>query len=451
MAGSGGLSIGLSALIAHRQALDVIGQNLANVNTEGYTRQRVNLRPDTGPITPAVFSIYDGTGTGVRVQNIERLRERFLEIRAHQEHAAHSQLDGLEETMAQVEKTFGEPSDSGISALLADFFGSWADLSNAPTELATRSQVAQRGETLAAAVRLHDGNLAELRSSLQEQLVTRIDQVNVMTKQFGALNDRIRGAQADGDAANELRDQRDLLALKLAQEVGARFLSNEDGTIDAFIGTQVLIRSERAEVLSVAVDASPAANISLAFASGGNVTTAGGRAAASIQGVNDVVPRYRTELTAMANTLANEVNAVHTAAYDKSGAAGVAFFTFGTNGIQVNPVVLNDPSKVAASSVPGGGNDGSAARAVSVLDGAEASYRDVVVKVAVEAQAATRRLEVQKGVVTQLDNSREAYAGVNMDEELANLIATQRAYEAAARFISVLNETMDTLVNSLVR
>jgi flagellar hook-associated protein 1 FlgK len=140
---------------------------------------------------------------------------------------------------------------------------------------------------------------------------------------------------------------------------------------------------------------------------------------------------------------------VHTAAYDRSGTAGQAFFTFGPTGITVNAALLADPTKVAASSLPGGSLDGSAAQSIAGLKGATAAYQDVVVRIGVEAQAATRRSQVQDGVVKQVDASRESGSGVNVDEEMTNMLAAQRAYQAAARYVNAVDETLDTLVNRL--
>jgi flagellar hook-associated protein 1 FlgK len=450
MSSTGGFNIGLTALIAHRQTLDVIGQNLANVNTEGYSRQRVNLKPDAGPISPAVFSIYDGTGSGVRINGIARLRDQFLEARAHQEFAYDAQLNRTKELIDGVETTFSEPSDNGLGALLGDFIASWSSLANAPGELASRSQVVERGETLAAAIRNQDSNLQGQRRAAADQLANQVSQINLKTRQFSALNDRIRSAQADGDPANELRDQRDQLAIELSKAIGARFVTGTEGAVDVFLGAQVLVRSESSEELRVAT-APGTGNVSVNFVANGSPASVGGDALASIQGVNEVIPRYRTELAAIATKLADEVNAVHTASYDRSGNPGQAFFTFGSNGIVMNPVVRADPNKVAASAIPGGNLDGSAAREISRKTGAQKLYGDTVVRVAVEAQAASRRVDVQANVVKQIENARDATSGVNVDEEMANLLATQRAYEAAARFISVLDEVLDTLVNRLVR
>jgi len=110
-----GLQIALSSLYAQRKALDVTGQNLANVNTDGYSRQRVNLTSNSGPITPALYSRWVGTGLGVESGSVQRLRDQFLELRGYQEHSADAQLTTVQGTMGRVELAFGEPSDTAIA------------------------------------------------------------------------------------------------------------------------------------------------------------------------------------------------------------------------------------------------------------------------------------------------------------------------------------------------
>jgi len=129
-----GLSVGLSSLYAQRAGLELAGHNVANANTEGYSRQRVGMAADGGPITPAIHSTWDGSGNGVTVTGFERMRDVFLESRALQERGVKSQLATGQLVLARVEGIVAEPSDVGIQSQLADFWAGWDDIANKPTD-----------------------------------------------------------------------------------------------------------------------------------------------------------------------------------------------------------------------------------------------------------------------------------------------------------------------------
>ena len=168
-----GLRIALSSLHAQRRALEVTGQNVANLNTEGYSRQRVTMTAESGPITPAIFSKFTGTGLGVRAGAVERLRDQFMEMRGYQEHAVESGLRGSQGILARVERSFNEPSDTGLSALMSDFFAGWDDVANSPTDLAARTQLVERAQTLAIGLSQLDASLSQLRQSSIAELHSR--------------------------------------------------------------------------------------------------------------------------------------------------------------------------------------------------------------------------------------------------------------------------------------
>ncbi len=123
-----GLRIALSSLYAQRKALQVTGQNIANVNTEGYSRQRVEFVADSGPVTPARESRYAGPGMGVLTGDTTRLRDQFLELRSYQEHGVESGLEESQRVLSRIELSFDEPSDDGLSALISGFLAAFDDV-----------------------------------------------------------------------------------------------------------------------------------------------------------------------------------------------------------------------------------------------------------------------------------------------------------------------------------
>lgn len=168
-----------------------------------------------------------------------------------------------------------------------------------------------------------------------------------------------------------------------------------------------------------------------------------------ITSVNDVIVRYRTELTAVAQKVNDDVNALHTTGFALDGVTtGTDFFLMGPMGLEVNPAILADPNLIAASSLAAPAVlDGANAQALADLTGPDILYRKLVVGLGVEAQTANRRVDIQAAITEQIDMAREAEAGVNLDEEMVNMMSYQRAYEASARMMTAVDEMLSTLIS----
>ena len=445
MASFSSLSIGLSALYAQRRAIDVTGQNIANVNTEGYSRQRVEMVAESGPVVPALFSRYEGSGLGVRSADVRRLRDQFLEARAHQEHATSAHLEHLAVSLGRIEMAYTEPSDTGLAAQLADFWAGWDDVGLRPGDLAARSQLIERAHTLTTSFRQLDRGLEALRETSIEQLSAIVAEVNAVAGRIADLNGTIQAASAAGLSPNDLMDQRDLLALQLASQVGATVRPGDGGSLDVFIGGMAIVRSTAVEALEAQVVGGPPPTARVVWADDGLAATVGGEALGHLETANQLVPAQRAELLAVAQRLHDDVNAIHATGYDLAGAPGGAFFQMGPGGISVDTALAGDPSLVAASSTAGA-LDGSIAQQLAAQNGPDGLYRELVVRLGVTSQTAGRRLEVQDAILRQLDIARASEAGVNIDEEMTNLVAFQHAYSAAARYLTVVDELLETVV-----
>src|SRR5689334_4755565 len=121
----GSINTALNSLYAQRRGLDVTGQNIANANTEGYTRQRVDMQSQVGSVTPALWAQTDGLGTGVAVSDVQRLRDEYLENRGRAEHGNSAYLTQQSAAYSSIEDTFGEPADTALQASLGDMWNSW--------------------------------------------------------------------------------------------------------------------------------------------------------------------------------------------------------------------------------------------------------------------------------------------------------------------------------------
>jgi len=443
-----GLRIALSSLDAQRRALEITGQNVANVATKGYSRQQIGLAANAGAVTPAIFAKATGIGQGVTADSIERARDEFLQVRAGQEHSLGSNLDEIKSTLDRVEQAFAEPSDNGVGSQLADFLAGWDDVANKPGDIAARSQLVERGNTLAAGLSQIDTTLVGISNNATEQLQASIVDVNATAARIAQLNDQIRIANADGLSPNDLMDQRDLAASELAASVGATLRPQTDGTLDVYIGGTAMVRGTTSNDLQVNVAPPPAA-VSITWAKDGQPAAAAGQAGGLMTTVNDIVPRYRAAITSVATTIHDEVNNLHDPGYALDGATtGNSFFIFDATGaLAVNPLIAADPSLVQVAAASGTAADGSVASKIAALTGGQSAYRDLVVKLGVESQTATRRSDIQSDITAQVDSASDATSGVDVDEEMTNMLMYQHAYDAAARLMTTIDSTLDTLIN----
>jgi flagellar hook-associated protein 1 FlgK len=448
-----GLNTALTALHAHRAALDVAGQNIANANTEGYTRQRVDLRANGGPPVPAIFSTWSGAGAGVSVNDVVRLRDAFLENRGRSEHAQQAYLSTLDQAYGFVEDALGEPSDTALAGQLAEFWAGWHDVANDPGQLATRSQVLQRGAMVADGLRAGHEALGALWTNTRIDLDMLAVDVNTAASAVAGLNETIRRTQGAGLVANELVDQRDVQVMRLAELAGATALSRADGTVDVFVGGSTLVAGSSSRALTLTGAgrlADQAANpVTLRWADSTAPVAAGGEIGASLELVGAVLPGQGAALDDIAARLADVVNTQHRVGYGLDGVTDRPFFTGST--AATIAVAITDPRTLAASGAPGGNHSGSNADALAGLasapGGPDAAYRGLTVALAVVAQTTARRADMQSEVTLKVDAAREAGAGVNIDEEMTNLLAYQRAYEAASRVLTTIDGALDVLIN----
>ena len=447
MSDFGALSVGLSGLLAHRKALDVAGHNLANVNTPGYSRQRVDLRAQTNPITAAIFAGSTGVGKGVQAGTAYRLHDQFVELRALQEHSTDASLKQSQQVLTQIELAVNEPSDTGLSAQLNTFFAAWHDVANRPDDLAARQQLIETAGTLAASFQQLDGSLSALAENANYELNASVVDVNTTAAQVADLNDRILASVNADFPAGDLMDQRDQLIQHLAEKVGATVRPQENGVIDVYIGTNALVRGNRTDVLRVDSTTTPGVSTVL-WDRLGVAATPGGSVGSLQASVNTTIPSYRAALTAVEQQLTTDVNAIHTTGFDLNGAAGVAFFQMGPNGISVNPAVAADPKLLAVAATATGLRDGSIAAKLASLTGPGNAYNAFILHLGIESRTVNRQVSTQSAVTEQVDAARESMSGVNIDEEMTNMVAIQHAFDASARFLTAVDSMLETLIKS---
>jgi flagellar hook-associated protein 1 FlgK len=437
-----GLTNALAALNVQRYGMEVTGQNIANANTPGYTRQRAELSA-VGPVTgvAALYATQHPNGS-VTVSGTTRLNDPMIDVRARTEHGDNGYRQTTANVLSSAETLFDEPSDHGLAEQLNDFWNSWAAVANNPGDLAARNVVLQKAAGLASSLNQSSANLDRLTQSVSLEADAATVEINTAATALAQLNGQIAVATASGTNTNALADQRDGLLMKLADLTGAQTTILADGTATVSVGGQNLVTSITASTVSL----SPSNQI---LVGGTPAGPAGGSLQGLVDSLNTALPGYAAQLDAVAAALASTVNSSQTSGYDLAGNPGAPLFA-GSTAATLSVVVTN-PANLAASGTPGGNLDGSIALGMSQLgssnSGADAAYRTLVGTLATHVQRAVQQAAVQQAVTNSVDELAQSSAGVSFDEETTNLLTYQRAYQASSRVLTTVDEVLDTLIS----
>jgi flagellar hook-associated protein 1 FlgK len=361
--------------------LDVIGHNIANVGTEGYSRQRVELTGIGSATVASMFSKPAGSTGGVGVAGLTRIRDEFLERRAVREHATGARLEIESTVLSRIEATVPEPSDVGLAAQLGDFYAAWDDLANNPGDSAGRIAVLQQASTVASTFRRVAADLRELRDASVTEATTIVHQVNTIAGRVAELNGAIRRANAAGMDAFGLADERDQMILQLGELAGVETRALDDGTVDVTIGGSTLVRGEHVRTLEVAEPGpltGPYAgtgfnDVQVRWSEDGYpASVTDGRLGGLLNVATEHAPHALRDLDAVAASLVASVNALHQTGQglDAANDLGLTFWDpAGTTAasMAVSADVAGQPSRIAAAAVGGGALDVTIAQSLAGL------------------------------------------------------------------------------------
>lgn len=537
------LNTGISALLGYRKALDTAGHNIANVNTDGYSRQRVEFVSRIGGPQGDGY-----VGSGVSASTVRRITDSFVGARIVADTASYQRAASFEGIATQLD-TWMSDAATGLGTPLKGFFDSLNDLSADPASTANRQSVISDAQSLATRFHALSQQIDGLQSEINGRLRQDVDEINAAARDIATLNDRIALATgaAGGQPPNDLLDQRDQLVQKLAGKIGVTTTESDNGAINVFAGNgQALVLGSQATALGVSDDEFSSGRLDVTF---NGVAITGQIGSGSLGGLLDaqreVIDPARAKLGRIAVGLIGAFNAQHRQGADATGQAGTDFFSplsgsalaargnhgtasvdvgFGntagltdaeyqlrydgaawqltntTTGasvamtgsgsasdpyvadglrITIGPgaiagdrflvrptagaaedisVAVTDPSRVAAAASGSVANssDNTNARALTglstqrMLDGGRstlsAAHTALVSGVGNQAQQAGVTLTAQQSLLAQSTAARDATSGVNLDEEAADLVRFQQAYQAAAQVIAVADTVFQSLL-----
>lgn len=469
------LEIGKSGLKIYQVATEVVSENIANVNTPGYSRQRVILE-SAPPSTANGFPL----GTGVKISTVERYYDALLQKQLVNASTTSGYDSKKSDVLQQVEPVFNEVAQDGLGASISDFFSAWQDLSLNPTGTAERQAVLSKAQIMVDQFHNVSGTLNDAMVAQNESIPSQVDDINTTLSNIAQLNSQIKSTELVSGNANEMRDQRDYLVRQLAGSMGVSYTENSDGTTDISYsdttGTYALVSGGTAATLSVTTsgtlpDGTTAKNI-VQITPAGSATTSAiapttGELGATLVTRDTTLPGYLDQVNTLANTLingdgtSNGINAQHQAGYDINGSSGLDFFTF-TAGSEASSIALNTnltTDKIAASGSATVAGDNANALLLAQLQNTTYttlssasvgnSYDSLVSQIGVDVKASETTVSNDDAFMKQLTTLRDSNSGVSLDEELTDLIKYQRSYQASAKLISTVDSMMETLLNMI--
>jgi flagellar hook-associated protein 1 len=450
------LNTGSGALRVHQLAMQVIGQNTSNVNTEGYTRRRLDLTTSS----PNSSGLWD-LGGGVDVASLTRIRDTAIDTQIRRADGGIGYWTQRDDTLGKVEDVFSELGDSALSTQLQEFWTSWEDLANSPEGMSGRSQLLQKAQTLASGIQRAYNDVSSQRNDVDSQIVADVNTVNNLTTHLANLNVQIVRVEVGNEQASDLRDERDRTLEKLSKLMDISTQEDSTGSINVYNGGQMLVQGNQSVALQMGkVNKNGSESTVVSYGgSGRQLELQGGEIKGLFELRDNDLGKVMSNLDTFAVTLANRVNEVHRAGYGLTNTNGMDFFASDVTGaanFRVSSLILDDPSRIATGATANAPGDNSLALQIAaiknekLLDSGRSTlddyYRNTVIEVGSSKAYAADQLKIETSAMDNLVARRQSVSGVSMDEEMTNLISVQQAYQAAAKIISTVDEMTQTIL-----
>jgi flagellar hook-associated protein 1 FlgK len=448
--------------------VEVAGQNLANINTTGYSRQRVQIATSTDLSTGL-----GQQGTGATAVAIQQVVSSLLNNQIQGQQSVSSYWSAQQSTLQSAQTDLNEfldgtgstdstsassdsTSSSGLSGQLSGLFSAFSSLATSPTSLTARQAVVNQAQNLASTFNQISSQLTQMQSSLNASVGTDVSSANEQLSNIAGLNQQITFAEFGDGNANDLLDEREQALENLSQLTDITTSTETSGAVDVSIGGQTLVSGGQVLDTLQTYDAG-SGNLLVQTASGTNLTLAGGSIQGTIDARDGTLATLQNNVSTLASNLITQVNTVHGGGYSLTGSTGADFFS-GTDAatITVNAALVNNPSLVQASGDATATGDNSVALSLAQLDDTTQSglndesfsdyYSQSVAELGNALSTANTQVTDQTSVSTMLATQRSSISGVSVDEEMTNLMGFQRAYEASAQLVTTINTLMgDTL------
>jgi flagellar hook-associated protein 1 FlgK len=325
------LNIGTSGLLAFQNALTTTSHNISNVNTDGYSRQRVDLTTRNPQVSGAGFF-----GTGVNVQNVARIYDQFLTDQVRIQTASNSQLETYYDLASRVDNLLADP-EAGLAPAVQEFFDAMQGLADNPTSQAARQVLISNAESMVNRFHSIYDSVYALQTEVNTKLSGTVGEINTLSAQLADLNTQIvtQKAAANGKEPNDLLDQRDELLRKLAEKVSVSTIAQGDGAVNVFVGTgQQLVLGGNFQQLAITTSQYDQSKYEIAIKSSTGATTnitpylKGGEIGGLVKIREEILAPALNSLGRVALGLQETFNEQHKLGLDLQGNQGLDFFSF---------------------------------------------------------------------------------------------------------------------------
>ncbi len=443
------LWIASQALGADQGALDATSNNIANQNTPGYSRE-LAIFSEAAPTVEHGVTF----GNGVVLEQIQSVRDQVLQIQISDQNQQQGSAQAQYSSLQQIQTLFSNPAQ-GIGADFSAFFNSISQLSTNPASMPNRQAVLSSAQQLASDFNSTEQNLDSIQSGVNQTIQQNVTQINTLTSQIAQLNVQVGAMQKLGQDPGALADQETQLIQQLSQLTNVNQIQTENGlTLTTGNGTPLVVGGQ-SYALQTTTSASGMVGIS---SQGQDVTSTlqGGQLGGNLQIRDTVIPGLLNQIDTLASQFASSVNAAQAKGFDLNGNAGQPIFsvTAGAGAASTLKVTMTDPSLIAASSDGTQGSNGNVANLLAVqtqtLPSGETpmnTYSNLVSQAGTLTAQAQAEVNASTASLNQLNDQLGAVSGVNLDEETTNLLNYQRAYEAAARVVTTVDQLTQAVLD----
>lgn len=462
------MNIAQRSMMNSQTGLQTVSHNIANKNTEGYTRQRLEIQ-SSAPTSMGKVQI----GTGAKTAAVTRTNNPHLEKQIQFEQMKLGFGEGKMSYLNRVENIFNEQVNKGLNHFMGEFFNAFRELSNYPESLPIRTQVKETAWNMTQDFKRINEQLKKIQDEIDNEVRGEINEVNRMAEEIADLNEKVESVEITGAFANDHRDKRDQVLKKLGEKINIKYSEVENGKVNVTAGnTMVLVSGYEAGKLST--DSTPAKGIKregnndVFFQANDrsamyNITSqvTGGKLGGMLEVRDRVVNDVLEKVDKLAYTMAESINEVHQMGYDQKSRPAGHFFKIGaekdfSSNIELDSKIMGDVSFIAAGLMPDAPADNRVANVISslqykpVLNGEDTLddfYNGMVGELSVITKKQRSLFEHQAESLSQLKNIRESISGVSIDEETVKMIEYQKAFDASAKLIKTADEMLDTVIN----
>jgi flagellar hook-associated protein 1 FlgK len=450
------LAIGHSGLKVAAYGIDTTGSNVANAQSEGYVRRTLTAE------TRFPHRQADGTflGQGATTASVRRSIDRFITERHMDSTGRESEARTGHENLQVLEASFREGDVAGISDRFDAFFDALTELTLEPGDSGLRTGAIEAGKDIASAINSGaaavDDNIRRIETRLEDE----IEGINDLLVEIGALNRQISDSDAVTGPA-DLLDKRDSALRDLIEKVGGSVEYKTNGQINLYVGGHALVQDVHVRELSLT---GTSGSLDVQMSLDGAVITITDILGGELGGLvsaRTVSQDTGTDLDTLAQDFADAFNLQHSLGYDRTGASGGDFFTYGAtnpaSSLKVDSALADDSDLIAAAGAPtadvGDGDNLSALidiEDVLLFDGATKNSREFISSIyanlGIQIRSFAVTLETEVAALSDLDALHTALTGVDLDEEAVKLIQYQASYQAAARIVTTADKMLETLM-----